>query len=71
MEFWPQITLSTLSAPHQRCQYRVRGALLLMEDLEGLITLLGLLLVVDDDSLLTTSTHLPGPFSSIFLVLPF
>ena len=35
MEFWLRIALATLSAPHQRCQHRIRGALLLMEDLDS------------------------------------
>ena len=71
MEFWLRIALATLSALQQRFQHRVKGALLLTEDLGGLTTLLALLIIADDDALLSTSAPLPGPFSLIFLALPF
>ena len=69
MEFWLRIALASLSAPHQRCQHRVKGALLLTEDPEGLTTLLALILIGNGDALLTTSVPLAGPISSIVQAL--
>ena len=69
MEFWLRIALATLSTPHQRCQHRVKSALLLTEDPEGLTTLLALHLIADGDALLTTSVPLAGPIASTLQAL--
>ena len=70
-DLWLWIALGTPSAPHQRCQHHIKGAPLLTEDLKGLMTHVALLLIAHADALRTTSTPLPGPFSSVFLALPF
>ena len=69
MDFWLRIALSMLSAPHQRCQHRVKGALLLTEDPEGLTILLALFLIAGGNALLTTSVPLAGPFISTLQAL--
>ena len=69
MKFLLRIALAILRAPHQRCQHRIKNALLLTEDPEGLTTLMALLLITDGDALLKTSVPLEGPISSTLQAL--
>ena len=57
---------ATASAPHQRCQHLLKGALLTRQQHNGVATLLAILLVAIRDALLMTFIPLPGSLASVF-----
>ena len=56
-------SITTTSAPHQRCQYLLKGALPTRQQDNKLTTLLAILLISIHDAFLTTYTLLPSNLS--------